>query len=215
MAYIYKITNDVNGKAYVGKTEFDIHKRFREHCHDAFRERCEKRPLYSAMRKYGIEHFRVELVEETDSPEEREEYWIGQFNTYHYGYNATVGGDGKKYIDRNAVIDALNECGSARKAAKELGICYDSALKILREVGVKLPSPAERNKTALSMPVAMCKKDDNNVIIKKFDSVMEACQYLVDNKYTISPTAQEISSHVSLACGGRRKSAYGFKWKYL
>lgn len=59
MAYIYQIQNDVNGKLYVGKTEFSIEKRFKEHCKDAFKDRNEKRPLYSAMRKYGIEHFQL------------------------------------------------------------------------------------------------------------------------------------------------------------
>lgn len=44
MSYIYKIINDINDKIYVGKTEFSIEKRFKEHCADAFRERNEKRP---------------------------------------------------------------------------------------------------------------------------------------------------------------------------
>lgn len=76
MAYIYQITNDINGKIYIGKTEFSIEKCFKEHCYDAFRDRNEKRPLYAAMRKYGIEHFHIELLEETDDPNEREVYWI-------------------------------------------------------------------------------------------------------------------------------------------
>ena len=49
MSYIYKIVNDVNNKVYVGKTDFAIEKRFREHCQDAFRSHAEKRPLYTAM----------------------------------------------------------------------------------------------------------------------------------------------------------------------
>ena len=56
-AYIYKITNNINNKIYIGKTNLTIEKRFKEHCRDAFRERNEKRPLYAAMRKYGIQKF--------------------------------------------------------------------------------------------------------------------------------------------------------------
>ena len=92
MAYIYKITNDINDKVYVGKTEFSIEKRFKEHCRDAFKERNEKRPLYSAIKKYGVEHFHIELVEETDNPNEREIYWIEVLEGYTKGYNATLGG---------------------------------------------------------------------------------------------------------------------------
>ena len=59
MAYIYQIINKVNGKIYVGKTNFSIEKRFKEHCHDAFQPRNESRPLYAAMRKYGVENLYI------------------------------------------------------------------------------------------------------------------------------------------------------------
>ena len=52
------------------------------------------------MNKYGIEHFHIEIIEEIDNPEEREIYWINVKDTYTYGYNATLGGDGKTFIDR-------------------------------------------------------------------------------------------------------------------
>lgn len=66
---IYKIYNDVNDKLYIGKTVSSIEKRFQEHCDDSKKERCEKRPLYNAMNKYGIEHFFIELIEECDLKE--------------------------------------------------------------------------------------------------------------------------------------------------
>ena len=46
MAYIYKITNQINGKVYIGKTLSSIEERWKEHCKDYKREYCEKRPLY-------------------------------------------------------------------------------------------------------------------------------------------------------------------------
>ena len=61
MPYIYKITNTINNKVYIGKTVASIEERWKEHCHDYKRHRCEKRPLYAAMRKYGVEHFQIEL----------------------------------------------------------------------------------------------------------------------------------------------------------
>lgn len=69
MSYIYVITNDVNGKQYVGKTNGTIEKRFKEHIKDSKRERCEKRPLYNAINKYGIEHFSIKQLEECSEKE--------------------------------------------------------------------------------------------------------------------------------------------------
>lgn len=48
------------------------------------------------MRKYGIENFHIEQIEEVanDQLNEREKYWISYYNTYFDGYNSTLGGDG-------------------------------------------------------------------------------------------------------------------------
>lgn len=53
------------------------------------------------MKKYGVENFQVETLEEclNEQASERECYWIEQLQSFKYGYNATKGGDGKSYID--------------------------------------------------------------------------------------------------------------------
>ena len=78
MAYIYQITNDINDKVYVGKTETSLEQRFKEHCKDSQTERCENRPLYRAMKKYGIEHFSISLIEQTEQPKKGKSF--GQNN---------------------------------------------------------------------------------------------------------------------------------------
>ena len=210
MAYIYKIINDINDKVYIGKTEFSIEKRFAEHCRDALRERNEKRPLYSAMKKYGVEHFFIELVEETNVPEEREVYWIKYYNSFEKGYNATLGGDGKKYIDYDLVIQTYKKELNAATTANILNISPDSVRKILKENNVEIISSQEISAKKNSKKVEMFDLNDN--YIRTFNSMIEAGKYLIDNKKS-NCKLTTIRQHISEVVRGKRKTCAGFKWK--
>lgn len=212
MAYIYKIINDINQKIYIGKTEFSIEKRFKEHCLDAFRERNEKRPLYSAMKKYGIEHFHIELIEETNNPEEREKYWIAYYKGYEEGYNATMGGDGKCLYNHQAILKRLQEYPFANKVAEEFGCCVDLVYDIAKKENIKLSSLSQmelRNQT--KKEVYMYSK--NNELITKFDAVADAARWCYENNKCATLNSG-VRGHISEAARGERKSAYGYIWKY-
>lgn len=212
MAYIYQITNDVNGKIYIGKTEFSIEKRFKKHCRDSQRLTEEHRPLYAAMRKYGIEHFYIELLEETDNPEEREIYWIEEKGSFKNGYNATLGGDGRKYIDYDLVVATYKEVENCIKVSEMMDIHVDSVRKILHNRGLKPVSAGILASRALGKPVLMLDKDSSE-ILKSFPSAAEAARYLIDNGKT-NCNFKTIRYHVSEVCNKKRKSAAGYKWKY-
>lgn len=64
MSYIYVITNNINDKQYVGKTNLSIEKRFKEHIRDSKGSMKKHRPLYYAFNKYGIENFSIDILEE-------------------------------------------------------------------------------------------------------------------------------------------------------
>ena len=202
MAYIYQIKNIINGKLYIGKTEFYIEKRFNEHCKDAFRRKNEKRPLYVAMRKYGIDNFEITLIEETDCPEDREIFWIEQKRSYKTGYNATLGGDGRKYLDYDLVIATYQELKSTKDTAKRLKICEESVRNILKNNNIPRYSSKEVNRRKYGHIVNQY--DLNMNYIQSFPSIISAAKSL--NKNGVS--------HISDACKGRRKTAYGFKWKF-
>ena len=211
MAYIYKITNDINQKIYIGKTEQTIQQRFKQHCKDAFRERGEKRPLYAAMRKYGVEHFHVEQIEETDSPGEREKYWIEYYGSFKYGYNATMGDDGKRYLDYDLVVATYKELQSMKDTARVLGINQDTVAYILQQFEIQILPSRQVLANKYGKIVNMYDLQDN--FIRNFASLNAAAKYMVQNNLTQCKITT-IKQHIAEVCNGKRNTAARYKWKY-
>lgn len=209
MAYIYQITNDVNGKIYIGKTEQTIQKRFQEHCFE--RKRSPDRPLYRAMNKYGVEHFHIELLEETNNPEEREVYWIEQKQSFKNGYNATLGGDGKHYLDYDLIYSTYEVLQNAVETAQKLNISVDSVYTVVKQRG-QIKSSQEINKEKYGKPIKMFTKKGEYV--RSFISLKDAAKYLQDNKMTASTELRGITVHIRNCANGKRKSAYQYIWRW-
>ena len=212
MAFIYKITNDINNKIYIGKTEFSIEKRFKEHCADSQKDFKEKRPLYSAMKKYGTEHFHVSLIEETDRPEERETYWIKQYNSYSNGYNATLGGDGRTYYDHKQIIKALKENPYPSEIAKLIGCSADLVYSIAKTNKIPVKNKSHENlRNRLKKEIFAYDKDGN--FIQSFESVADAAKWCCSLGKCTSLNSG--AKNCIAACArGKQKSAYGYIWKY-
>ena len=80
---IYKIINNVNDKIYIGQSN-DPNRRFEEHC----KYDRDNTLIHKAIRKYGREHFKMEIIEWTKNYNEREKYWIKKLNSLSpNGYN--------------------------------------------------------------------------------------------------------------------------------
>ena len=207
MAFIYVITNNINGKQYVGKTNGTIQSRFETHIKDSKKRRCEKRPLYSAMNKYGAEHFSVEELEEC-SPEEapeREAYWIDKLNTYHYGYNATRGGDGKQLYNYKQIAYKYLELQNQRETAIFFGCDTLTVRQACKQENIPILEREKVNKNKSGKTIAMCDIPTDK-IIKTFPSIREAAAYLGDMTF---------SAHIGRVANGKRKTAYGYKWKFI
>ena len=208
MAYIYKIINDINQKIYIGKTEFSIEKRFKEHCKDAFNITYEKRPLYAAMRKYGIEHFHIELIEETNDPEEREKYWIEQYRSFKNGYNATLGGDGKKYLDYDLLIQSYLEIKNIQKVAMLYHCDRHHLSEILKENGIDIISNKQIN--LVTQGHLINQYDLNNNFIQCFPFAKAAARAVSKETINLGGAA----GHIMAVCKGKRKTAYGYIWRF-
>jgi group I intron endonuclease len=100
---IYKITNNINGKKYVGQHCGNSESRWKQHLAQAFNKE-NPYPLYRAMRKYGMENFTYEVLEEVPLElgqkqlDLREIFHIhneNSFISHKQGYNQTLGGGGQ------------------------------------------------------------------------------------------------------------------------
>ena len=102
MGCIYKITNCINQKLYVGLTLSDAETRFKKHISMIYSNGCSA--LYGAIKKYGIESFIVETICLSNDKKELmnlEKHYISELNTISpNGYNLTTGGENCRVTDK-------------------------------------------------------------------------------------------------------------------
>jgi len=100
---IYKITNQVNSKIYIGQDK-----------HNNPNYLGSGKILHLAFKKYGTENFIKEIIEECESKEqldERERYWINFYvsTDRNIGYNIALGGDGGDTISNHPDKDLIKQ----------------------------------------------------------------------------------------------------------
>lgn len=89
---LYKITNLVNGKAYIGQS-IDPYKRFISHCSRSSRD-SDNSPIHAAIKKYGKENFSIEILEWSENYNQREKELIQEHGSLApNGYNVALGGE--------------------------------------------------------------------------------------------------------------------------
>ena len=213
MAYIYCITNKINGKQYVGKTENTIDERWKEHKQDYKKERCEKRPLYDAMLKYGIDNFEIKELEYLKEGgkllSDREIYWIQKLGTYgSNGYNATKGGDGKTLYNHQEIIKLYKEIGTIKGVSKKLGCGINIVRNVLNLNNINIEERVNSQK-----PREIEQYSLNGELLNTFSSQREAGKYIKELVKTTN-VVDKIASKIGDCVNNKRKTAYKYIWKY-
>lgn len=108
---IYKSTNNITGKVYIGQTTQTLEKRVKNHIKESKTDK--NRPFMFAINKYGSDNFTFEIIDSANNLDElndKEIYWIGYYNSVSpNGYNITGGGQGKKMIKTEELGRRISE----------------------------------------------------------------------------------------------------------
>lgn len=119
--YVYIIYNDINSKKYIGITTRSIDERYKEHTKaDSY--------IGKAIRKYGEAHFRIKEIDTGESLEELynlEKEYIKKYDSFHNGYNLTIGGDGIQISEPINYIYTKKQ----KKFLQKVNVWVDESLK--------------------------------------------------------------------------------------
>lgn len=92
---IYKFTNIINGKVYIGQTSKTLDERIKGHLSKV--KGGSTTHIHNAIRKYGWNNFRAEIIDDTadceDELDRLEKYYIAQYDSINVGYNLAPGGE--------------------------------------------------------------------------------------------------------------------------
>lgn len=204
---LYIIRNTVNDKVYIGKTYKTIEWRFKEHIRQAKNKSKTPYKLQKAILKYGADKFYIELIDKFEAGilEEKEIEYIAKYDSYHNGYNSTLGGDtGKRLeVDESAMLIDWRDGLSINKLSKKYKISADSVSKILVNNNVyEKPAPDE--------PISVIVYDKYWNRIKKLDSRKKTVDFIENELKMTVPFS--VCQRLDEACISGR-IAFNCRWQ--
>lgn len=137
--FIYKITNTINGKFYIGQTIQNVKERFYQHCATKCSKAVSNMAIHRAIKKYGKSNFTVEVIEEIDSANlnDRERYWIKYYNSYNNGYNSTKGGQDGIKLFKNLDTESIVREYKSGKSLREIGRLFNVDKQTIKDLLVR------------------------------------------------------------------------------
>lgn len=227
---IYKVTNKVNGKIYIGQTIRTLEQRKWQHL-DAAKNGC-KTHFYNAIRKYGEENFVFEIIDEASSLQELNElerYYIAKFNCIENGYNMVDGGNNnvmflddvkQKHLESMRSDETRAKISKTMKKYRKEHPWTDEQKRkfAISKYGNKNfagHTLTEKHKEALNK--SHYKRvyciDENNNVVRHFDTVQSAAKWWYENGYGTLKDWHQLCDTIK-ASSKQDKFIKGLKWIY-
>lgn len=207
--HIYKITNLINGKTYIGQTVSKLKSRKSDH-----KNRCDCPKLKGAIKKYGWKNFTFEPIIcalDTSFLDDLEIESIKKHDSISNGYNISVGGNGKGRVSEETKKKiSIGNKGKKRSKKVRLNLSEKAKERFKDKNNHPMfnkPMPKKAREALLKRnekikrPVIQLSLDGK--IIKKYNSLGEASG---ENNFDISAIIR--------CCKGKQKTSYGYIWKY-
>lgn len=137
--FIYKITNKINSKSYIGQTIQNVKERFYQHCATKCSQTILNMVIHKAINKYGKSNFTIEVIEEVESTNlnDRERYWIRYYDSYNNGYNSTKGGQDGIKLFKNLDIESIIREYKSGKSLREIGRLFNVDKQTIKDLLVR------------------------------------------------------------------------------
>lgn len=215
IGYIYKITNLINGKCYIGQTSRTIEERFKQHLKDSKKEERINYPLYRAFNKYGLNNFEIIEIEkcEIEKLNEREVYWIDYYNSFYDGYNQTLGGEGSSTLnlDEKEVIKKYEELRTLSKVANFYKCSSDSIKIILDKNNFVITSSFHHTKNNAK---TILQYSMNGTLLNIFQSYIEVGDWLLENKLSNASNGEQAGFYLFTKLKLEEYEFKGYIWKF-
>lgn len=235
IGYIYKVTNKINNKVYIGQTVLSVKRRWNQHKRNAKYSEIDEhynQHFARAILKYGPDNFLVEVLETIEGQRNEvkeklnslEIFYIAKFDSMNLGYNSTKGGESclgrinelssnsKPIIQYDYDGNIIAEYPCLAEAARLLNVHEDVIRKCANgyKPFCRKLECIWRWKGDLDKPTIAT--DIPRIIQYSLDGVIVKKWY----SYTtiINEKGEGYAKNVSRACLGRRKTFNGFMWKY-
>lgn len=232
---IYKITNKINGKVYIGQTICSLKTRWRQHCNTDI-----PTAIHSAIKKYGRDMFTVEQIDtacDRDELDVKEVYWIKFYNSLSpNGYNLETGGN-KNHIVSEETRRKIIEANKGRKHSEETKRKMSESLKHPSEETRRKISEALKNRkwseeSRRKISEAHKGKKLSEEHKRKLSEIKrgkyiganhsQAKKVICIETKLVYSTIKEAGEciginfkNISEVCRGKRNTAGGFHWEYV
>lgn len=215
---IYKITNSINDKVYIGQTRMSLPARWSKHKQIAQKS---NKGLYGAMQKYGIENFKIEEIIrcEIEKLNELEVFYIKKYNSFYNGYNLTIGGDNAPtnglVLNEKEVIKKYIELKYITDTAKFFKCCEKTIKNIFDKHNIKIEYIPKNIDLIKNYHCDNSKKIKIVELNKEFDSLINCAQWLINNNYSKTSNPRYAQKSISRVLNGDRKTYCKFHFKFI